>query len=90
MNKNDLIQAVVKKTGLAKNKASEALDTVFDEISKALSEKKEVTVPGFGKFVAASRKARMGVNPKTGEKISIPATTVPKFKAGKALKDLVK
>jgi DNA-binding protein HU-beta len=66
------------------------LDVVFDEISKALSEKKEVTVPGFGKFVAADRKARTGVNPKTGEKINIPATTVPKFKAGKALKDMVK
>ena len=67
-----------------------AVEAVFDTITGALSKGDEVAVAGFGAFKTSKRAARQGVNPRTGEKISIAATTVPKFKAGKALKEAVK
>jgi len=90
MQKTDLIQAIVKKIGLSKRQAEEILSAILGEIEKALSKGDELILTGFGKFYVAKRKAREGVNPKTGEKIKIPAAKVPKFKAGKSLKDSVK
>lgn len=89
-NKESLAQAIAKKTGASKRQSEECLGVVLEEIEKALSKGEEVALTGFGKFYVADRKAREGINPKTGEKINIPAQKVPRFKAGKALKDSVK
>jgi len=89
-SKNDLIQAIARKTGLSKRQAEESLNVLLEEIQKALSKGEEVVLTGFGKFQVIERKARQGINPKTGEKIEIAATKAPKFKPGKALKDVVK
>jgi nucleoid DNA-binding protein len=88
MNKADLINEVVKVTGI-KKEAQAAVDCVLDTITKALKNSDQVTVVGFGTFKVSNRKARTGRNPKTGEEIEIKATNVPKFVAGKALKDVV-
>ena len=91
MNKDGLVEAVQSKAGLdTKRAAQDAVDAVFESITSTLSKGEEVTIAGFGAFKVADRAARMGVNPKTGEKIQIAATKAPKFKAGKALKDAVK
>lgn len=90
MKKGDLTQAIVKKVGLSKKQAEESLAAVLEEIEKTLARGEEVALTGFGKFVVVERKAREGVNPKTGEKISIPAQKVPKFKPGAILKSAVK
>ena len=89
-DKNDLIQAIAKKTGLSKRQTEEALNVALEEIQKTLSRGEAVVLTGFGKFQVIERKARRGVNPKTGEKIEIAATKAPKFKPGKTLKDAVK
>lgn len=90
MKKADLVDALAKKADLSKKDAKFCLDTILDEITKALSKKEKVMLTGFGSFRAAERKARKGRNPQTGEEIQIPARTVPKFKAGKSLKEAVK
>jgi len=90
MQKDELIQAIVKKTGLSKRQASESLIVLLDEITKSLSQGEEVVLTGFGKFKVSQRKEREGRNPKTGETIKIAARKVPVFKAGKVLKDAVK
>ena len=91
MNKDALAEAVQMKAGLETKKAAlDAVEAVFETITSTLSKGEEVAVAGFGSFKAVPRAARMGVNPKTGEKIQIAATTAPKFKAGKALKEAVK
>lgn len=90
MTKDGLIQALSRKTGINKRIAEECLNTVFDEIVKALSKSESVSISGFGKFSVSLRKERMGVNPKTKEKIKIPEMKIPKFKAGQTLKDAVK
>jgi DNA-binding protein HU-beta len=90
MTKQDLVESIAKKAGLSKSVAGETLNVALDEIGKALNKGNEVILTGFGKFSVSKRKARMGRNPQTGKEIKIPATKVPKFKAGKALKDLVK
>ena len=90
MKKNDLIEAVQSAAGLdTKSDAESAVNAVFDVITKSLSQGEEVAVTGFGTFKVSHRAARQGVNPRTGEKIQIAAKTVPKFSAGKALKDAV-
>ena len=89
MNKNDLISAVAETSGLSKNDASNAVEGVFDTITKALAGGDEVRLVGFGTFSVAKRKASTGRNPRTGEPMNIPASTQPKFKAGKGLKDAV-
>lgn len=89
MNKNELVAHVADTTGLAKSDASKAVDAVFDGISSALSSGGEVRLVGFGTFNVVERSASEGRNPRTGEKISIPASKQPKFKAGKQLKDAV-
>ncbi len=90
MNKMGLVDAVYEKIGGTKKAAEDAVDMVFDSITASLSKGEEVAVSGFGSFVVKKRAARMGVNPRSGEKIHIAATTTPKFKAGKALKMAVK
>lgn len=89
MNKNDLIAEVAGTSGLAKNDATQAVESVFDHITKALQSGDEVRIVGFGTFSVSRRAASEGRNPRTGEKIQIPASNQPKFKAGKGLKDAV-
>jgi DNA-binding protein HU-beta len=89
VNKIDLVAAVSSKSNLSKADAQKAVDAVFDEISDALGKGTEVRIVGFGSFSVATRKASEGRNPRTGERIQIPASRQPKFKAGQALKDAV-
>ena len=89
MNKNDLIAQVADDCGLSKADTTKAVDAVFDSITAALKKGNEVRLVGFGTFHVAKRAASEGRNPRTGEKINIPASKQPKFKAGKALKDAV-
>jgi len=88
MNKADLVNEVAKVTS-TKKEAQEAVDCVLSSITAALKKKDTVTLIGFGTFKVDSRKARTGRNPQTGEEIKIKAKKVPKFVAGKALKDAV-
>lgn len=90
MTKEQLLEAMASKANITKKQAGEALDAVLDGITDSLKKGKTVTLTGFGTFQTSKRSAREGRNPATGEKIKIPATTVPKFKAGKGLKDAVK
>lgn len=89
MNKSELIEVIAKKTGLSKVKAGESVDAFVAAITHALKGGNSVTLIGFGSFSTAKRAARVGRNPKTGKEIKIAATTTPKFKAGKALKEAV-
>ena len=89
MNKTDLVAAVAAKAGLSKADADKAVNAVFDSIAGALKVGQEVRAPGFGTFSVTSRSARQGRNPRTGETIMIPAAKLPKFKAGKNLKESV-
>ena len=86
MNKGDLINEVAKLVG-TKKEAQAAVECVFDSITKTLKKKGQEVIAGFGTFKVAKRKARTGRNPQTGEEIKIAAKSVPKFTAGKALKD---
>lgn len=85
-----LVEMVSEKIGGTKKMAEDAVDCVFDCITQTLAKGEEVSIAGFGAFVTKKRGARMGVNPRSGEKIHIAATTTAKFRAGKALKDAVK
>ena len=87
MNKNDLVDAVAERTGLAKSDAARAVEAVLGTVTEALQKGDQVALSGFGTFVVKARAARTGRNPRTGESIAIPASRVPAFKAGKALKD---
>jgi len=89
VNKNDLVAAVADAAGLSKADANKAVDAVFDGITGALKKGDEVRLVGFGTFAVAERAASEGRNPRTGEKISIPASKQPKFKPGKGLKDAI-
>jgi|TARA_R110002096_G_scaffold31976_3_gene93272 DNA-binding protein HU-beta len=89
VNKNDLIAVIADQTGLAKGDATKAVDCVFDTITSTLKGGDEVRLVGFGTFNVTRRNASEGRNPRTGEKIQIPASNQPKFKAGKGLKDAV-
>jgi DNA-binding protein HU-beta len=88
MNKGDLVNDVVKVAS-TKKEAQAAVDCVFASITQALKKKGAVTLVGFGTFKVDKRKARIGRNPQTGAEIKIKAKNVPKFVAGKALKDAV-
>lgn len=90
MTKENLAEAVHAKLQGSKKQAQEVVELIFDTITEALKRGEEVAVAGFGSFRVAKRAARSGVNPRTGEKISIAPTTVPKFRPGKGLKDAVK
>lgn len=89
VNKNDLVTAVASTTGLSKSDAAKAVDGVFQAITDALKGGDEVRLVGFGTFAVAERAASEGRNPRTGEKINIPASKQPKFKAGKGLRDSI-
>lgn len=89
MNKNDLINSVASAAGLSKVDAGRAVDAFTGAISSALAAGNEVRLVGFGTFSVVHRKATMGRNPRTGERIQIPAARRPKFKTGKALKEAV-
>jgi len=89
VNKNDLVATVAASAGLSKADAAKAVDGVFDAISGSLQKGEEVRLVGFGTFSVVARAASEGRNPRTGEKIQIPASNQPKFKAGKGLKDAV-
>ena len=90
MNKSDLADAVMNKIGGTKKAAEDAVEAVFDTITNSLKSGNEVSVAGFGVFVAKKRAAREARNPRTGETVHVPATTVAKFRAGKSLKEAVK
>lgn len=90
MNKAAIVDAVHENLGGTKVSAEQAVDTVFDSITNALKSGDEVAVAGFGVFSAKMRAAREARNPRTGEAVQVPAMKVPKFRAGKALKDAVK
>lgn len=89
MNKNDLISAVAATSGLTKADAAKAVDGVFDAITAALKAGDDVRLIGFGSFGVTERGAREGKNPRTGEKIAIPASKAPKFSPGAGLKAAV-
>ncbi len=90
MNKQELIAAIADDSGLTKVQAEGALNAVTSNITTALTRRDKVTLVGFGTFSTSDRAARTGRNPRTGAAIQIPATTVPKFKAGKELKAAIK
>ena len=84
-----LVSLVANKAQISKESAAEAVDATFNGIASALSSGDTVRIVGFGNFQVAHRKASNGRNPRTGEPIQIPASQIPKFKAGKALKEAV-
>ena len=91
MKKAEFAEALMSAMTIeTKKKALETVEAFLDLIVKALGKGEEVSFPGFGTFRVVNRAARMGVNPKTGEKIQIAASTKPKFRAGKLLKEAVK
>lgn len=89
MNKTELIAAMSEEAGLTKKDAEKALDAFTDTVSKALTAGDKVQLVGFGTFETTKRAAREGRNPQTSKTVKIAASVVPKFKAGKALKDIV-
>ncbi len=89
MNKTELISAVAEKTGLSKKDSDKAVNAAIDSVIEALKAGEKVTLIGFGAFETKERAARVGRNPQTKETINIPASRVPVFKAGKALKDTI-
>ena len=89
MTKADLVNAMAEKAELSKTDAEKALKAFTDAVAEALKAGEKVALVGFGTFSVSERAARTGQNPQTGAKIEIPAAKVPKFKAGKALKDAV-
>ena len=90
LSKADLIHSVATDAGLSKKDAAAAVDAFLSSISNTLAKGGKVQLTGFGSFETRKRAARMGLNPQTKATIKIPATKVPAFKAGKALKDAVK
>ena len=89
MNKAELIAAVAEVAGLSKKDSEKAVNATFEAITAALEAGEKVSLVGFGAFDVKARAARMGRNPRTKEEVEIPASRVPQFKAGKALKDAV-
>lgn len=91
MHKQELIETLANKMGVGKQEAEKALQAFVDVVIEALKAGQEINISGFGSFEVLNRSARMGVNPQNPEqKIQIPATKVPKFRAGKNLKDAVR
>ena len=90
MTKAEFVDRVASKSGLSKRDAARAVDAFLDSIQESLRQGESVSFTGFGKFSAQQRGERQGVNPRTGEKVTIQAATVPKFSAGSALKNALK
>ena len=89
MNKTDLVAQVASKANMTKKDVEKVLNTLFATIEEALKDGSKVQLVGFGTFEVRERQARKGRNPQTGEEIEIPATKIPAFRAGKALKDAI-
>jgi DNA-binding protein HU-beta len=89
VNKNELVDAVATAATIKKSEAETVIDAVFDSITKELKKGGEVRLTGFGTFVVSQRAATEGRNPRTGETIKIAARKVPRFRAGKGLKDAI-
>lgn len=89
MNKGELVDEVARKADVTKKQADAVLTAALDAIMEAVSNGNKVTLVGFGSFESRERKAREGRNPKTGDKMEIPATKVPAFSAGKSFKEMV-
>lgn len=89
MNKAKLIEQMAKATKIAKNTCKDCLEAFITIIGSSLKQNKSVVLTGFGTFSVMKRKSRVGINPATKKKMTIPAKKVPKFKPGKALKELV-
>ncbi len=89
MNRTELVDVIAKKADLSKKDADAALKAFVDTVGAQLKKGDKIQLVGFGTFEVSKRAARTGKNPQTGESIRIPASKAPKFKAGKALKDLV-
>jgi DNA-binding protein HU-beta len=91
VTKQEFVDRVAAKAGLGRREAAKAVDAFIESITEALKEGNEVSFTGFGKFSTQNRAERQGVNPRNpGEKVTIPAATVPKFSAGSALKAAVR
>jgi DNA-binding protein HU-beta len=90
MTREELVQRMAKEAGIPKTKANQALNAFFEGVTNSLKKGKRVGFVGFGTFTIGKRKARMGRNPRTGAAIKISASRVPRFRAGKSLKDAVK
>ena len=89
MNKEELVKEISKKSKVSQKVAGDVLAAVLDTVEKTVAKGKKVTLVGFGTFEVRERKARKAQNPQTKKEITIPATKVPAFKAGKGLKDVV-
>lgn len=89
MNKQELVDAIAAKAGTTKKQANAVLDSLMDTVMDAVASGDKVTLVGFGTFEQRHRQGREGRNPSTGERIAIPATTVPGFSAGKLFKEKV-
>ncbi|MCR4787078.1 MAG: HU family DNA-binding protein [Lachnospiraceae bacterium] len=89
MNKTELVEAMAKAAGLSKKDSEKALKAFTDTVAKTLKKGDKVQLVGFGTFEVSKRAARTGRNPQTGAEMKIKASKAPKFKAGKALKDLL-
>ncbi len=89
MNKQDLIEQIAQAAEVSKSAAERAVDALVVAVKSSLKKGDMVTLVGFGTFYVGRRKARAGRNPRTGEALSIKATSVPRFRAGKALKDAI-
>ena len=91
MTKQEFVERVASKSGLSRRDAGKAVDAFLDSVTDALKSGESVSFTGFGKFSTAHRAARQGVNPRRpGEKVNIPAATVPKFSAGSTLKQALR
>ena len=90
MNKSDLIAVVAEKAGLSKKSAEAAVNATFAAVAEGMKNEGKVQLVGFGSFEVKTRAARTGLNPRTKQPVKIGACKVPTFKAGKALKDIVK
>ncbi|MGA2320195.1 MAG: HU family DNA-binding protein [Solirubrobacteraceae bacterium] len=89
MNKSQLIEAVASDSGLSKADSSRAIESLIDTVGRTLKKGDEVSITGFGKFSVVKRAARKGVNPRTGERVTIKASKAPKFSPGATLKQTV-
>lgn len=90
MNKNEIINEVARKTGLSRREAEVGIQTMLDLIAKEITRESKVTLTGFGTFDVGKRKARSGVNPRTGEPIKISASKMPRFKPSRIMREKIK
>jgi DNA-binding protein HU-beta len=89
MNKGDLVEEIARAAEISKSAAERAVDAMVASVKGCLRKDEQVTLVGFGTFYAGKRQARTGRNPRTGEALDIKAARLPKFRAGKALKDAI-